>query len=143
MANLRHISGLNQVLANTKKATALIRAGERRGLLRAGFFLQRKSQDIVPWDEGNLHSTAFTRPEMTALGDSVIVGYTAEYAVYVHEDMEKAHGEAYNKKYAMKIVAGIKGYHTRGENQQAKFLEKPARENRTEMLAMIAKETAR
>src|SRR5208283_1222248 len=40
-------------------------------------------------------------------GESVIVGYTANYAVYVHENLEAAHGQAYNIKYAAKIAEGL------------------------------------
>jgi hypothetical protein len=78
-------------------------------------------------------------PNATA-GESVIVGYTAAYAVYVHENLEAAHGQMYNAKYAdeiamtraMKAAKIPKGsfteWHDRGPNQQAKFLEQPARE---------------
>ena len=69
---------------------------------------------------------------------SVVVGYNAGYAVYVHEDMNKAHGAAYNAKYAAEIASGLtpsgkvkkgwKGRTNRGADQQAKFLEKPVRE---------------
>ena len=69
---------------------------------------------------------------------SVIVGYSAAYAIYVHEDMSKTHGAAYNTKYASEIKEGLtktgkvkkgwKGKTDRGSNQQAKFLEQPARE---------------
>jgi hypothetical protein len=58
---------------------------------------------------------------------SVVVGYSTKYAVYVHEDLEAAHGEAYNQKYADQIAARLAGFHSRGTNQQAKFLEAPAR----------------
>lgn len=56
---------------------------------------------------------------------SYAVGYSASYAVIVHEDMEAAHGEDYNEKYAAEIAAGTK--HSRGPNQQAKYLETPFR----------------
>ena len=80
-------------------------------------------------------------PNATA-GKSVVVGYTAAYAVYVHENLEAAHGTAYNAKYAAEISQGQmvnkkgrvvkkkgwKGRTSRGPEQQAKFLEQPARE---------------
>ena len=75
-------------------------------------------------------------------GESVVVGYTAAYAVHVHENLEAAHGAAYNAKYADEIAQGQtvnkkgrvvkkrgwKGRTSRGPGQQAKFLEQPARE---------------
>jgi hypothetical protein len=69
----------------------------------------------------------------------VTVGYTAKYAIYVHEDLELRHGADYNAWYAEEIEAGIK--HARGENQQAKFLEQPFRQNRRKYLAIIRAET--
>ena len=149
MANLRNITGLNKVLANMKKSEQLIGKRLRRGLIVAGLFLKRESQKIVPVDEGNLKNSAFVRPAGFGFHSSVIVGYTAEYAVYVHEDLEAAHGAAYNQKHAVAIEKkygkgkGGKPFKARGENQQAKFLEKPARENRELILAMIAKEIAK
>ena len=76
-------------------------------------------------------------PNATA-GESVVVGYTAAYAVYVHENLEARHGSDYNAWYGEDISAGKtksgktkkgwKGKTSRGPNQQAKFLEQPARE---------------
>jgi hypothetical protein len=86
---------------------------------------------------------------------SVIVGYTAGYAIYVHENLEARHGAAWNaayitqkmgvdKKGNAKVTYGwtaeavAKGYHLKADgtakkptpknpNQQAKYLEQPAR----------------
>lgn len=66
---------------------------------------------------------------------AVVVGYTQNYAVYVHEDLTKAHGAAFNVKHAAEIASGEE--HTRGADQQAKFLERPARENRQEYAAIV------
>ncbi len=54
---------------------------------------------------------------------SVSVGYVANYAVHVHENLEALHGAAYNAAYG-----GKPGFKSRGPNQQAKFLERPARQ---------------
>jgi hypothetical protein len=56
---------------------------------------------------------------------SWVVGYSTNYALFVHEDLEKRHGSVYNEYYAAEIDAGL--MHSRGEGQQAKFLEQPAR----------------
>lgn len=68
---------------------------------------------------------------------SVVVGYTAAYALYVHEDLSKAHGDAYNEKWADDIAAGRKT--SRGSGQQAKFLEQPMRERKEELRAIVTK----
>jgi hypothetical protein len=66
---------------------------------------------------------------------SVSVGYTAAYAVFVHEDLQKAHGAAFNIKHADEIASGAE--HSRGPEQQAKFLEGPAREKAGDIGAKV------
>ncbi len=151
MARLNGVKSLKTILRKKQKK---YEKGVERGLKRAGLFLQRESQKIVPVDLGNLRATAFTRQKGTGVKTVVIVGYTARYAVIVHEDLEAAHGEAYNRKYAKQIAAGpgrekktgrfIKGkkarFKARGPNQQAKFLERPLKDNRKKMAMIILKE---
>lgn len=55
----------------------------------------------------------------------VDVGYRVSYAAFVHENLENAHGEVFNVKYAKDIAAGIT--HARRPQEQAKFLEVTAR----------------
>lgn len=75
----------------------------------------------------------------TALEDkdkSVVVGYEAPYAVVVHEDLEAAHGAAFNVKHAAEISAGKEK--ARGDNQQAKYLEAPFRIHKERIKAIVA-----
>jgi hypothetical protein len=105
-----------------------------RGIKKACLRLQRESMELVPIQFGNLRASAFARVEV--VGTSIIgtVGYTADYALIVHENLNAAHGKAFNEKYADKISkkkkspAARKLYFRPGPNQQAKFLETPARE---------------
>jgi hypothetical protein len=126
-----------------------------RGLSAAGLYLQRESQKIVPVQTGNLKNSAFTRRFGLGVKIDVIVGYTAVYAAFVHEDLTKAHGKEFNVKHAAELAhtgkltkagnwsptlrAGTAagGMFPRGENQQAKFLEKPAREQRLTLFKII------
>jgi hypothetical protein len=94
------------------------RKGMDRGLKKAGLWLQRASQKIVPIDTGVLRASAFTRAEGHGAGIKVTVGYTAEYAIYVHENLEARHRKG----------------------KQAKYLEQPAREGRSEMRKIIRAE---
>jgi hypothetical protein len=146
---LTNVTGLEKVLKNLDRANVKIGQAVVRGLVKGGLVLQAAAQDIVPVNTGNLHDTAFIRNVGGKGFDAdVIVGYTAAYAVYVHEDLTKAHGKEFNAKYAEEIAAakGTKqgtanaGMHPRGENQQAKFLERPMREQRTTILKIIADE---
>ena len=162
MAKNIQITGMQQVLANLLKASKGIKLNIRRGLRKGGEYLQGKSMDIVPVQIGNLKSNAFTR-DVTVIEPDIIVGYAGvDYAVYVHEDMEKVHGSKFNVKYADEIAKtgtwssdletqrttfkkgrgkGKSPYFPRGENQQAKFLEKPARDERGAIFAIIHRES--
>lgn len=133
MARINKIRGLQTVLQNMRRQDMRLRGGLERGLKKAGLYLQAKSQKEVPVEFGVLRASAFTRAEGKGLGTRIIVGYTAAYAIYVHENLDAAHGRAFNAKYAADIEAGIKK--SRGEGQKAKFLEDPYK-NRANQAAM-------
>ncbi len=123
MAKMLRITGVETVLRNAVKANSLIGAALARGLKRGGLFLQRESQRIVPVDTSNLKNSAFTRNiggESFRGGNKpdIIVGFTADYAAYVHENQNAAHKNG----------------------KVAKFLARPAREKRREILSIIVKE---
>ncbi len=142
---MANISGIDEIIRNLKKIDTQIARGVARGLKKGGLLLQRESMKIVPVDKGNLRGSAFTRNVGGSGFDTdIVVGYSAGYAVYVHEDLEAAHGEAYNVKYAGQIAdSRNKGFRSRGPNQQAKFLEQPARDLKPTILKIIHQEAKR
>jgi len=100
MASMIKITGMRQVLSNMKKATGTFGKKFERGCKNAGLFVQRESQKIVPVDTGNLKGGAFTRNVGGKEWDvDVIVGYVADYAVYVHEDLDAKHNPGQRAKY--------------------------------------------
>ncbi len=141
------------------KAKGVLGRDVARGLRKGGLHLQRKSQEITPVDWGDLYSSSFVRNiGGSGFKTDIVVGFGSEgvgYAVFVHEDLNAAHGKFYNLKYAREIAkakislrqykkAGGKGgkaiFHNRGEKQQAKFLEKPARDERKVIIRIIHRE---
>ena len=150
MINNLKITGMQSVMSKLTKATSNINSALSRGLVKGGHFLQRESQKIVPVDTGNLKGSAFTRK---LNWDHVLVGYTALYASFVHEDLTKAHGKAYNMKMQGRGIERmfnsgrqnkfLNYSKLRGENQQAKFLETPMKSKRSEILRIIANEGKR
>ena len=136
------IEGLNKILTNLKElplAQGAIGKGVERGLKKSGLLIFRDAQKEVPVDTGNLKGSGFTRKlEGAGSTTKVGVGYTAAYAIKVHEDLSVAHGRAYNRKHADDIAAGLLS--SRGENQKAKFLEDPAKRLRGDVLRIISKE---
>ena len=115
MAQLVQIFGVQEVKDNLRKANYSLGASTRRGLIKAGLYLQRQSQKIVPVLTGNLKNSAGTKPIGHGWYTDVVVYYTAAYAVYVHERTELRHKPG----------------------KEAKFLEKPARIYRPQILAII------
>ncbi len=140
MGNVHRVKEVIVALVNTKKQYA---KGLRRGLFKAGLLLQRASQELVPIQTGVLRASADTRAEGKGLKVAVIVSYSTEYALFVHEDLEAAHGSVFNTKYATEISnAGPnhKFFFNRGTNQQAKFLEVPLRKLRRRMASIVVRE---
>ena len=110
-------SGLETVMKNLNQAVKDIGgARSRAGMRRALQFIKKESLALTPIDIGNLRGSVFT--EVTNEGENIVgtIGYTAEYAVYVHE---------INKNYTV---------------GQWKFLEKPIAENHDRILAEIVQE---
>jgi hypothetical protein len=143
MAKIIQITGVQEVIANLMKAEKQIGNGIRKGLIKAGLFLLRESKLIVPVDLGNLKASGDSRAEGQGMDTVVWVVYTAHYAVYVHENLDAVHGAAYNAKYAAKIASHVKGFHSRGEKQQAKFLEAPARLHSQRLAEIIYEEASK
>lgn len=104
-----------------KKAHVICGDKVARGLKKAGLFLQRESQKVVPVDTGALKNSAGTRSEGSGWDTDVVVFYTQSYAVYVHER------------------TGL--HHKPGKI--AKFLETPAREKHDEILRIVVEEAGR
>ena len=142
MAKILAIKGISTVMRNLGRAKGTIAAGVGRGLMKGGLHLQRKSEEIVPVDLGDLHGSSFVRNiGGRGFDTDIVVGYGSEgvgYAVFVHEDLNKVHGKVFNIKYAKEIAAGT--MKNRGEKQQAKFLEKPARDERKAIIKIIHRE---
>lgn len=74
------------------------------GIKRAALFVQRESQKIVPIDTGHLRGSAGTRSEGSGWDTKAWVFYTANYAIYVHENLTAAHAPGKQAKYLTSIL---------------------------------------
>lgn len=145
---MSRVVGLQRVINLLRSTAAGHAKGVARGLKLAAIPVLRASQRIVPVDLGTLKATGHIRHEGTGFNTVVIIGYGTDYGMYVHEDLDKAHGAAYNSKYAAEIRAKAKywyagawrTYHTRGPNQQAKFLTKALADKKQEIVAIVVRE---
>lgn len=136
---MARIEGVKQVRqALLKMAQRHMKAAER-GIKKAGAYLLGESLELVPVDTGVLRASGWVRViDGSGFKTKVGVGYTASYAVYVHEDLEARHGEDYNAWHGEDIAAGRKK--ARGPKQQAKFLEQPLRQHRKQLVLIIVEE---
>lgn len=126
----RGIYGILVKLDKSLKATA---AGAGAGLKEAGLFLQAESQKLAPVEFGNLRASAYTAAKKSGFDTVVEVGYTAAYAVFVHEAVAmKLRG------LPRKPSPPHKGRYWDPQGQaRAKFLEEPLRRLSPQMLAII------
>jgi hypothetical protein len=77
------LTGLNEVMRNLNREIQNIEGDIDDGLLAAAIFIEGESKEIVPHDQGNLIGTSFARVNRRT--HVATVGYTADYAAYVHE----------------------------------------------------------
>jgi hypothetical protein len=131
------ISGIVQALTNLQKEMRKIEGRTKAGLIEAGFAIIRNAQERVPvdlgnlrssgyvlWDRGNkgptkqwsgpeagkmqqLHAQVIGEQKSQATRNQVVIGFTAFYAIYVHEDLTVNHssGEA---KFLQKAIESQK-----------------------------------
>lgn len=110
----------DQIKRNIQLRRARLEKGVEIGLKRAGLRLQRESQKMVPVEYGVLKASAFTRATGAGFNTRVNVGYTALYALWVHESIGM-------------VLKGLPRRSGKGKywdpqgRAQAKFLEEPSR----------------
>ncbi len=133
---VHRVSGGETVLSNLGKAReAQAKVMEIR-IRKMVLFVLRKSNETVPVEHGQLKASGFARVTGSGFKTKGRVGYTAEYAIYVHENLDALHGDDYNTVYRRDIAAGRK--RARGSGQRAKFLEDAIRENEFEIKDIAA-----
>jgi len=109
-------TGTDTVIRNMNGSIAKIRNQTKAGLYAAGLMIKEKALRLTPIELGNLRGSTYVNPPILApQGPVVEVGYTAAYAVYVHERTELHHDPP----------------------TQAKFLEDAIKMNTKEILGII------
>lgn len=124
---MEYISNTDEtkVLHSMRNAGQKGKLAIRRSMRATAEFILAESQKIVPMDTGALAASGKVEVTFgTGLDTVATVSYgdaNAPYAVFVHEDLSKRHGSAFNVHYAQEIAAGYT--HERRPEEQAKFLE--------------------
>jgi len=127
------VNGVREILVNLDIKQALLLKKFEEGLVKAGLHLQRVSQGKVPVEFGNLKASAYTRKKNSGAKTEVYVGYTAEYALWVHEKV----GMKLKGKPRRPSPPHIGRYWDPQGRAQAKFLEEPARTEVPKMRSII------
>ena len=137
---LAHVEGVERAIAKLRLTSTTTAVKFTSNLYQAGKFLQKVSQEIVPIDTKALHDSAKTTLFSAGWYSNVAISYgnaKVQYAVRVHEDLDMNHGAKFNSVYAAEIAQGRVGYKMKRPDEQAKFLEKPARDHQATILAII------
>lgn len=85
MAVSNRMSGLDRVLRNLNREVRGIQNRGKAGLWMAALMIRRRAQQLTPVKTGNLRASAYTHAYNTPKGPGAEIGYTANYAVFVHE----------------------------------------------------------
>ena len=85
------LKGIKDVVGNINKELEQIKIRSTKGLILAAALIRRdmeKTPPIVPRDTGNLDASWFTELIDGKHGPGLLMGFSANYAVFVHENME-------------------------------------------------------
>lgn len=94
------LTGIDTVIRNMNGSIAKIKKQVLGGLYNAGIMIKGKALPLTPIDESNLRGSAYVNnPVITSQGPVVEIGYTADYAVYVHERTELHHAPPTQAKF--------------------------------------------
>jgi hypothetical protein len=131
------LKGTRRVIANLNSEIKKIENRSAKGLTVAALRVRRASQQKTPVDEGNLRASAFSETFRTSKGPAAVIGYTAEYAPWVHEMPGTLKGKPRPKKPGSSADRGK--FWDPQSKAEPKFLQKAADENHKEILEDIRK----
>ena len=137
------IKGEKEIAAAMRKFINAEITQLRKGVQKAGMFIMGEAQQLTPVDAGILRASAFYSTDIMMGRVRGRVGYTAEYAPWVHEMPMKLKGQPradFGKTRDDTTFGGGTGkgfYWDSGEN---KFLQKAYARNTTQIINIIAEE---
>jgi hypothetical protein len=127
------VKGLDTVMRNLNREVKGIKGRTLAGLYEAGLKVQASAQRRVPVDTGNLKASAYTRKDPGGQ-PQVEVGFTAAYAVFVHENLEM------KLKGVPRTSGSGKGRYWDPQGRAGpKFLQNAVSENVRNILAIVQK----
>jgi len=118
------IEGMDDLNRALRELAPEVTKEARAGIFAGALIIQAESQKNTPVEYGNLRGSAYTNK----LPQGAEVGYSAAYAIYVHENMEQ-------KLKGQPRPSGLGTYWNPGG---PKFLERAVNEKASEMLDQVA-----
>lgn len=118
---LSTVDGISDTIKRMHTVAGEYADGMEQGLIRAGLFLLARAQEFVPVDTGFLKRSGYVAKTGKGFSTLVSVGFTAPYAIWVHERLDLHHAPP----------------------TMAKFLEHPATLFRDQMAQIIREEASR
>jgi len=87
---------LREVMRSLDDAITDVQRATQASVYKGALFLQRQVLPRIPIDTGTLRNSAFLDSNWDPTAPMVRVGYGADYAIYVHENLKARHpvGEA-------------------------------------------------
>jgi len=82
------VKGMDIILSNLNKEIRAIEGRSMKGLIQASIIIRAdmdKTPPLIPLDTGNLRSSWFTSPFRKGSIFGLLMGFNANYAVFVHE----------------------------------------------------------
>lgn len=98
MARASEIKGFDKVMDNLNKEIQNVKDRSLKGLIEGVALIREdmdKTEPLIPLDTGNLRASWFTTPHKDENTLFVVCGFGANYAIYVHEMVDKS-GKAIN-----------------------------------------------
>jgi len=89
---MARLQGMSTVMANLNKEILKIEGRSMKGLIESAIIIRRdmeKTPPLIPIDTGNLRASWFTSPIKVPGRIGLLIGFNANYAVFVHEMIDK------------------------------------------------------
>lgn len=131
MASAKTRGSSTKIMQNVQVILGRKAKGAVAGLFRVGLKIQRQAQEWVPVEYGDLRSSAYTKKVETQRGSTVVVGFAAKHAIFVHENTEM-------KLAGLPRRSGIGVYW--GPHGRPRFLAEAVEVHRAEIAAEAAKD---
>ena len=136
------LEGIKEVSNQLNKELDKITIRTSKGLILAAALIRKDMDDTepkIPIYTGNLRASWFTDPIRAKTGPALLMGFTANYAAYVHEMVDaNFKGDPDKVRYTKsgKVTAATKKF-TRRPGAGAKFLEAALYRNKDEIINII------